>query len=162
MIPLFLLADPSQAMLEQAAEKFRSDDRKITILPPVFSQDLSLEFKVDVVTAIQAHHYLSSDQRKAATVNCYRLLMDRGIYITFENIAFKSAESIEIGKKYWSQFQLSKGRTEEEVKNQINRFNREYFPVTIDEHLSLLKACGFKLVELFWFSYMQAGFFCIK
>jgi tRNA (cmo5U34)-methyltransferase len=38
----------------------------------------------------------------------------------------------------------------------------EYFPITVEEHLDLLRNCGFGAVEMFWYSYMQAGFYCIK
>jgi tRNA (cmo5U34)-methyltransferase len=44
----------------------------------------------------------------------------------------------------------------------FERFDSEYFPITIEEHLKLLRACGFKTVGLFWYSYMQAGFYGIK
>ena len=44
----------------------------------------------------------------------------------------------------------------------IKRFGVEYFPVSIEEHLSLLRETGFKSVELLWFSYLQAGFYAIK
>jgi len=38
----------------------------------------------------------------------------------------------------------------------LKRFNKAYFPITISEHLDLLKQCGFSVAELFWYSYMQA------
>jgi tRNA (cmo5U34)-methyltransferase len=44
----------------------------------------------------------------------------------------------------------------------MERFDTAYFPITVDEHLQLLKACGFETAELFWYSYMQAGFYGIK
>jgi tRNA (cmo5U34)-methyltransferase len=37
-----------------------------------------------------------------------------------------------------------------------------FFPITVEEHLSLLKKMGFNAVELLWYSYMQAGFYCVK
>ena len=70
--------------------------------------------------------------------------------------------SIEIGMKYWKNFQESRGRDEKEVEIHLKRFDVEYFPITINEHISLLKKSGFRVVELFWRSYMQAGFYCIK
>jgi len=48
------------------------------------------------------------------------------------------------------------------VENHLKRFNVEYFPINIEEHLSLLRKSGFSVVEMFWYSYMQAGFYCIK
>jgi tRNA (cmo5U34)-methyltransferase len=54
------------------------------------------------------------------------------------------------------------GKSQEEVDKHLARFGVEYFPITIEDHLKLLKETGFKNVELFWCSYMQAGFYGIK
>ena len=36
------------------------------------------------------------------------------------------------------------------------------FPITIEQHLEMLKNAGFKSVNILWVSYMQAGFWAIK
>jgi tRNA (cmo5U34)-methyltransferase len=89
-------------------------------------------------------------------------LKKNGIYVAFENISPFTEKGTEIGKKYWKDFQISKGKSEEEVESHLNRFNVEYFPINVEEHLSLFRSCRFEVVELFWYSYMQAGFYCIK
>lgn len=161
----FLLMDPSEAMLDQARAKLSTipEDRLI-FLEPSTTQDFSqkLEQKLDVITAIQSHHYLHPQERIKATKNCYHLLKEDGLFITFENIKPLTEDGIRIGKRYWGEFQLSHGRTKDTVKNHLKRFNVGYFPITIEEHLNLLKRTGFKVVELLWYSYMQAGFYCLK
>lgn len=117
---------------------------------------------VDVITAIQSHHYLSENERYKAVKSCYNNLNENGVYVAFENIRPLTEKGTEIGKEYWKRFQISKGKTVEEAENHIKRFGVEYFPITIEEHISLLKEIGFSAVELFWYSYMQAGFYCIK
>jgi tRNA (cmo5U34)-methyltransferase len=160
----FILADPSPEMMNQAKNKLhdKAGDGKIRFLDPVSTENLTLKFKVDVITAIQSHHYLSKTKREKATKTCYGLLKNKGLYITFENVRPFSRKGIENGKKYWSAFQLSKGKDTEAVKDHMKRFDSEYFPITLEDHLKLLKTCGFQTVELFWYSYMQAGFYCIK
>jgi len=32
----------------------------------------------------------------------------------------------------------------------------------VDEHLGLLRRAGFRNVDLFWLSHMQAGFYAVK
>ena len=59
-------------------------------------------------------------------------------------------------------FNYIKVKTVKEVDAHIQRFGVEYFPITISEHLRLLKECGFSTVEILWVSYMQAGFYAIK
>ena len=161
----FLLLDPSEGMLDQAREKLSSysaDRLEFLIASPTQEFSLKLEEQPDVMTAIQCHHYLSREGRVKATDVCYNLLKEGGIYITFENTRPLTEDGITIGKRYWGNFQLTHGRNDEEVEEHLERFDTEYFPITVEEHLELLRKTGFKTVELFWYSYMQAGFYCIK
>ncbi|MGB9929210.1 MAG: class I SAM-dependent methyltransferase, partial [Methanosarcina sp.] len=161
----FFLLDPSQGMLDQAKEKLSSHSLKnLEFLGASPTQEFSrkLEAKPNVITAIQCHHYLNHENRAKATGVCYNLLKEGGAYITFENIRPLTEEGVEIGKRYWAKFQLTHGRTDTEIKEHLERFDREYFPITVEEHLELLRKTGFRVVELFWYSYMQAGFYCIK
>ena len=161
----FLLVDPTEGMLDQARRKLSSyPAERLEFLRASATQELSqeLEGKPDVITAIQCHHYLRHEDRARATSVCYNLLKEGGIYVTFENTRPLTEEGITKGKRYWGSFQLSRGRTEEEVKKHLERFDKEYFPITVEEHLILLRETGFKTVEFFWYSYMHAGFYCIK
>jgi tRNA (cmo5U34)-methyltransferase len=160
----FILSDPSAAMLLVAKEKLSDFPDQVKFLKPATTQDLASNFtgKPDVITAIQVHHYLSLPDRKKATEVCSNLLTAGGLYITFENIAPMTKTGIETGKKNWGEYQLSKGKTKEETENHLARFGKEYFPITIEEHLNLYRSCGFRVVEMLWYSYMQAGFYCIK
>ncbi|MEZ5334246.1 MAG: class I SAM-dependent methyltransferase [Methanolobus sp.] len=161
----FLMLDPSEGMLKQAREKLssRSCDR-LEILGASATQDFTQELmeQPDVITAIQCHHYLDMENRKRAVQKCHELLKEGGIFITFENISPFTEEGISIGKRYWGDFQSRRGRTDDEIKIHLERFGTEYFPITVEEHLKLLRETGFRTVELFWYSYMQAGFYCIK
>jgi tRNA (cmo5U34)-methyltransferase len=161
---IFILADPSPEMMNEAKNKLQKKEGggRIRFLDPVSTENLSLKSKFDVITAIQSHHYLSQAKREKATKTCYGLLKNKGLYVTFENVRPSSKKGIENAKKYWSDYQRSKGKDAETVKDHMKRFDSEYFPITVEEHLKLLKACGFQTVELFWYTYMQAGFYCIK
>jgi tRNA (cmo5U34)-methyltransferase len=162
---LFLLADPSEEMLLVAQNKLSEyDARRVQYLPPVTTQNitLSLSLRPDVITAVQSHHYLNREERVAATEVCYELLPEGGIFITFENIRPFTEQGIISGKRNWSNYQISRGKSEEQVRKHIERFDSEYFPITVEDHLQLYRECGFRVVELFWYSYMQAGFYCLK
>lgn len=159
----FILADPSPDMLEVARKKLSGKDR-VTFLSPVSTQHLSRKDigSIDVITAIQSHHYLSKDDRIKATNVCYDLLNESGIYIAFENIRPLTKLGTEIGKSMWERFQLSQGRDKDTVEDHLRRFDTIFFPLTVEQHLSLLREAGFKSVEMLWYSCMQAGFYCIK
>lgn len=161
----FLLLDPSEGMLEQAKQKLiPCPAESLEFLKASSTQEFyqELDEKPDVITAIQCHHYLSRESRARATDVCYNLLKEGGIYITFENIRPLTDEGITIGKRYWGSFQSARGRSEKEIQKHLERFDTEYFPITVEDHLKLLRETGFRTVELFWYSYMQAGFYCIK
>lgn len=161
----FLLLDPSEGMLEQANQKLSFHPAsRLKFLKASTTQNFSqeLEEKPDVITAIQCHHYLSRENRARATSVCYNLLKEGGVYITFENIRPLTEEGITIGKRYWGNFQSARGRNEEEIQKHLERFDTEYFPINVEEYLKLLRETGFRIVEVFWYSYMQAGFYCVK
>ena len=160
----FLLADPSMEMLNIARYKLsEKSQERIKFLEPVETAKISLDddCKPDVITAVQAHHYMSRADRLKATKTCYELLGDNGLYITFENIRPDTDQGIEIVKGYIKKFQLSRGRDSETIDNFLKRFDVEYFPIKVSEHKSLLREAGFKVVEMFWMSYMQAGFYAL-
>lgn len=161
----FLLVDPSGGMLDQSKRKLSSYPAgRIEFLKACTTQEFyqELEEKPDIITAVQCHHYLNREDRSKATSICYNMLKKGGIYITFENIRPLTKDGIIIGKRYWGSFQMSRGRNEEEIQKHLERFDTEYFPITIEEHIKLLRETGFEVVELLWYSYMQAGFYCIK
>ena len=161
----FMLSDPSPEMLIVAREKLVGEhEGRITYLDSAQTQELKLPDGVepDIITAVLCHHYLLEPARLEATQNCYRLLKAGGLYITFENIRPMTDAGTEIGKVNWRNFQVASGKPEDEAENHLKRFGVEYYPITIEQHLDLMRGCGFSAVELLWYSYMQAGFYCIK
>ena len=157
----FTLADPSSQMLDIAKEKLK-DKKNITFVQSD-SQGIDLgDDTFDVITAIQCHHYSDRGSRKDAIDNCFRMLRPNGIFVTFENILPLSETGIEIALRRWGSFQTGCGKSPQEVEDHLKRFNKEYFPITILEHIDLLKGAGFAVVEILWASYMQAGFYAIK
>ena len=159
----FMLADPSETMLGQSRGKLEGQER-VSFLRPECSQELNrlVDREPDLITAVQCHHYLSKEERKRAVAACYDMLSADGTYITFENVRPFTERGIEIGMRRWERFQTENGKTGAEAKAHIARFDNEYFPITVEEHLELFRGAGFRTVELFWYSYMQAGFYCLK
>lgn len=162
----FYCADPSSGMLDLVKERFQNEKSRLTILPPCPTQSLTAELlsgnKFDVITAIQCHHYLDLPSRQKAIQVCYDALNQNGVYITTENICPLTAEGIHIGLDHLDNFYRTQGLDENQIKNQRSRFDTQFFPITVTTYLDLLSSVGFRVVELFWYSYMQAGFFAIK
>ena len=155
----FTLCDPSEQMLERAEEKLSGKDIRFLNLQ---SQDLTFDSEFDVVTAVQCHHYLQPEQRRSAVQNCFRALKSNGVFVTFENVKMTADESDRIALKRWEGFLSDHLKDPEKVAHHINRRGVEVFPVTIEEHIKLLRECGFKSVDVLWTSYLQAGFWAVK
>ena len=155
----FTLCDPSQKMLAEAKEKLAGKGVEFI---NISSQELTFESEYDVVTAVQSHHYLRRDERIEAIKKCYRALRAGGVFVSFENIRMSTVESDAISLSRRAQFLADHGNTEEDVQMHIDRRGVEVFPITIEEHIKLLRECGFKSADLLWTSYLQAGFWAVK
>jgi tRNA (cmo5U34)-methyltransferase len=161
----FMLVDPSPEMMAVAKSKLESKySPRVSFLEKSATQEIILpgDKKPDVITAVLCHHYLQEKGRAEATRKCYELLKSGSLYITFENVRPLTSLGTEIGKTNWKNFQIAAGKSIAEAENHIQRFGVEYFPITVEQHLALLRGCGFRVVELLRYSYMQAGFYCIK
>ena len=161
----FLIADTSSKILNQAHLKLSHiPENKLEIIGNTGTEKLPdiKPHAPQVITAILAHHYFNKEQRNIATRRCYELLENDGVYVTFENIYPQTECGMKTGLGRWKAFQQSQGKTEEEASDHINRYNKSFFPISVDEHLSVLKKAGFKVAELFWYSNMQAGIYAIK
>lgn len=155
----FTLCDPSENMLAEAKEKLAGEDIRFF---NISSQQMMFESEFDVVTAVQSHHYLKREERKTAVSKCYQALRENGVFITFENIRMSSDDSDAIALNRWAHFLDEHGNSAEDVQMHIDRRGAEVFPITIEEHISVLRECGFKSVDLLWSSYLQAGFWALK
>lgn len=162
----FLLADPSEEMIHAAQERLAGQvSERVTFLAPAGTQDLLLpepEMKVQVVTAIMCHHYLDTAGREKAVRFCSDVLEKGGLFVVFENIDFGSEDANRLALDRWVRHQTTHGATHSDAKAHRARFKTRYFPLKVEEHLRLLRNAGFRTVELFWLSVMQAGFYGIK
>lgn len=162
----FVLTDPSESMLKQAMTRLIGQpEGRVRFLPTTPSQNLGVylsKLHPQVITAVLNHHYLHKPQRHEATQICHQLLDECGVFVTVENITPGTEEAISWGLERWKRFQIEQGRSKSIVEEHAKRFNSEYFPISVEEHISLLREIGFKSVSLFWMSHMQAGFYAIK
>ncbi|MDV0446744.1 2-methoxy-6-polyprenyl-1,4-benzoquinol methylase, mitochondrial [Methanosarcinaceae archaeon Ag5] len=158
------LADPSPEMIKMAQQKLNEIGKtQIQYLKTKSTQELDFpDNAFDVVTAVLSHHYLSEKDRKTATENCFRMLKPDGIYITFEHTAPVTETGKMLAQQMVADFQTEHGKSETDAENYRQRYGTEYFPITAAQHIDLLKKAGFKTVELFWYSYLDAGFYAVK
>lgn len=158
-ISKFVFSDISEKMLDAARSRFQSEGNHFQRMSVL---ELDEQEQYDVVTAVQVHHYLTEKERESAVRNCFRALKNGGFFFSFENIAPCSETGRQIFLNRWKQYQIRNGKDEEEAEGHMKRYGTEYFPITVEAHLDLMRRCGFSAVELVWTSYMQAGLMGIK
>jgi tRNA (cmo5U34)-methyltransferase len=158
----FFIADPSEGMLSEAKKALNGC--RYTIIGSCGTSEIpaTVNRRFDIITAIQCHHYLSQEGRADAGRSCYSLLNNGGFYITSENIRPFSEDGIARSLASWGAFQRDFGRSDAEVKNHLARFDHEYFPITVIEHLQGFRDAGFPVAEILWISGMQGVFWCRK
>jgi len=158
----FFIADPSEEMLRVASRTLQ--DYRYSLIGNCGTADIpaKTDRRFDIITAIQCHHYLSDDGRCEAVHACFSLLNKGGFLITSENIRPFSDEGITRSLASWGAFQHRAGRKNDEVCDHLARFDYEYFPVTVTEHLQNFHNAGFPVVEILWISGMQGAFWCKK
>ncbi len=155
----FVAVDPSEKMLEEAKRKLGGADVRYL---RASSADIDFQACFDVVTAIQSHHYMQEAERKTATENVFRALRGGGLYVCFENVVPEDEQVKQSELLRWGRYQQRNGKTEKEARAHNARCGVNYFPLTVPEHIRLLRETGFSHVHVFWLSYMQMGIYAIK
>lgn len=155
----FVFCDSSDEMMRIVKERFKYPNAEF-IVCDVQKLDCANEF--DVITAIQVNHYLHMDERKIALQKCHGALKDGGIFISFENFAPFTDLGKTVYLEKWKRYQIKQGKSLEECQKHIDRYGKDYFPISISENMELMRNCGFKVVEILWLSNMQVGFWGIK
>lgn len=155
----FLFCDSSEDMIKIVKERFAEEKSKYVVSS---FPELNESGPFDVITAIMVFHYFTKDERRRAIEKCYKSLRPDGIFITFENFAPHSEADKRLFLKRWRAYQLSQGRSAGNCDEHMGRYGNEYFPISITEHLDLLRQCGFERAEVLWVSNMQVGLLGIK
>ncbi|MBQ7174735.1 MAG: class I SAM-dependent methyltransferase [Lachnospiraceae bacterium] len=151
----FVFCDLSEGMVGVARKHFQKESAEFLVCD---ARELPFENEFDVVTAIQVFHFFHEDGRKKAVDACYKALRESGIFVTFENVAPFTETGRDVHLARWKNFQIKQGKSPEESEKHIARYEKDYFPITVEAHLNLLRESGFQTAEVFWLSYMQAGF----
>lgn len=123
---------------------------------------LNFSEEFDIVTAVLVCHYLKPPERKAALQNCFRALKKGGILITAENFAPSGNILEKLYLKRWESFQLERGRSPEVCRKHLERYGKDYFPITVSESLDMPRECSFAESEVFALSCCQAAFISVK
>lgn len=155
----FVFVDSSENMIKIVKERFADIKSEFNVCN-IINTSYTEEF--DVVTAILVNHYFHKEEKTDVLKKCYSALRSGGIYVGFENFMPYTEYGKHLALERWKAYQLCKGKNFKECQEHINRFGVDYFPITISEHLEIMKQSGFDVAEIFWLSNMQVGIYGIK
>lgn len=155
----FTFTDISEKMLNIARRRFQMEGNYFRKMA---AQELTAQDQYDVITAIQVNHYFTEENRRNVLNRCVNALKPGGFFFSFENVAPDSERGKELLLQRWKNYQIQKGKSIEEADSHIKRYGKEYFPITVESHFDVMRKSGFRVVELIWKSYMQAGFMGMK
>lgn len=155
----FVFSDCSEKMIKIVKERFDFENTEFVVCD---AKELDYVNEFDVITAIQVNHYMNETSRKAALMKYYAALKNNGLFISFENFAPFTDLGKSIYLERWKRYQFEQGKSLEECNKHIERYGKEYFPISLSENIELMKNCGFKIVEILWLSNMQVGIWGIK
>ncbi len=154
--------DPDPDFLAVARERL-AGNAAIADIRQATSQDADYpDDFFDVATAVLSHHYLKPDGRRQAVVNIARMLRPGGLFVTAEHVAPFTQRGIDISLARWRSFQVAAGKPADKAAAHVARYGQEFLPITVDEHLALLRDCGFGVAEIFWYAYGQVGVYGVK
>lgn len=155
----FTLLDISSDML--AVAKSKMGDGSSYVHGSSDRMDIE-DCSADVVTCIQSNHYYDEAGHAKALAECYRILRPGGLLIVSENVASRTEAGFKVTRARIKDFAVGQGFDEEEVDAYLDRYGKDFFPHTVDQHLKLLEEAGFADAEVFFYSYGQAGFFAFR
>lgn len=155
----FVLADPSSENIAEAKIALAGNMKCAYVTKPTDALNFG-DSTVDVITAVLCHHYYDAEGRKKATENCFRMLSKGGIYVTVEHV--EHSEDKEYKESEWRSFIAGNGMPKEAADAYLARRNVEFFPITENDHIDLLKQCGFLSIERFWLTCADIGFIALK
>lgn len=158
-IDQLICCDCSKEMIEIA--KKRCYQENVSFLTADL-RALSYNQSFNVISAVLVHHYLKKEERALAIKNCYQALKPGGLFFNVENFAPFSDVGERLYLDRWQSYQLKQGKDNEECRRHISRYKTQYFPITLSEHLAIMRQSGFLAAEIFWLSYMQVGVLGVK
>ena len=158
-IEKFVFCDSSEEMIGIAKARFQNHNAEFCVCDV---QELVYMDEFDVITAIQVNHYLRIDERRIALKKFYESLKDNGVFISFENFAPFTNLGKYVYLEKWKKYQMKQGKSFEECQKHINRYKKDYFPISLSENLEQMRNCEFQAVEILWLSNMQVGIWGIK
>lgn len=150
------LLDFSQEMLAVAQERFANNPNISFITGDYRSHPLEGPFDV-VISGLSIHH-LSFEEKQELTKRIFGLLVPTGEFFNADMVKGQS-EALEQEMNRREEKFLRQALTEEEVQRFFQGSQYMDIPITLAEHLTLLREAGFKVVDCIYRYWIYGVFY---
>ncbi len=146
-----VLIDFSSNMLS-AAPKVLSQfkGRFETMVADFIEADFGTGIYSAVVSSFAIHHCRSNDEYGTLYQKIEKAIGSAGIFVCCDVVAGADVNMTLQNEKEWASFLKQQGLSEDEAQRILSNYHIEDSPVDLWTHLQLLKAAGFRSMEVVW------------
>lgn len=159
----FIGIDNSEDMLAKAQEKVSANgtSRNIEFKVADLHQGLYLE-NASVITMLLTLQFVRPLYRERVMTSLFNGLNDQGCLIMVEKLTSEDTIFNRLFISHYYDFKRRNGYSETEISQKREALENVLIPYRVEENLELLKAVGFKHVELFFRWYNFCGIIAVK
>ena len=145
-----IAVDSSKAMLDQLQQRVQ-DHPLPTALTTIEADICDIDIsKASVVALNYTLQFVPVDKRRDLLQKIYEGMVDQGVLILSEKLAFEDAEVERLFSELHHDFKRANGYSDLEISQKRDAIEDVLLPETIAVHKERLAACGFSRVEV-WF-----------
>ena len=147
----FTLVDVSEAMLEQARQRFRAEPARFRFCALDFTEE-PLWGEYDAVVSALSIHHVSDGAKQLVFKRVYEVLREGGVFINADQVLGPTPE---IDKRYheaWLRQVRERGAAEDDIAAAIERMEGDNMS-TLSWQLKQLEGVGFDMVNCWYKNY---------
>jgi tRNA (cmo5U34)-methyltransferase len=157
------LIDFSENMLNEVINVLSEFKGKYkTITADIFNYELNNSTYNAIISSFAIHHARGENIYEKIYKNIYNALTETGIFICCDVIEGGNKDLSSINEADWSIFLENQGFEKDKIDQILSNYHREDSPLSLGNHLKLLKDVGFKTVDVLWKKYNFGIYLGIK
>lgn len=154
--------DNSSPMIEKTKKKLkRTPDKRIKLVKADITKNLKIE-KASIVIIDWTLQFINPSSRNSLIKNIYKGLIPKGCLIVNEKIISPNPVLDKTFRFFYHNFKKRNKYSRLEISRKREALENILVPYTVEENIELLKAVGFKHVDIFFKWHNFTGFLAIK
>ena len=148
------LCDISNAMLDEARNRFRNSSNKVEYLAADYSIEV-IPGQYDLIISALSIHHLSDAEKEGLFKRLFRALNNGGLFINADQVLGETAWTEETYRKAWLRQVKERGVSDSTLASALERMKEDKMS-TLSRQLSWMKNAGFVDVNCWYKNYSFA------